>query len=206
MADRNVTFLILAKDFASRTLNNVGDSADRTAQNLRNLNTIGLGPLATAGAALGPALLPVLGAAVVGTAALGASFTAAGTAAGVFGAVTASVFGEVQEASKKSETLRDKISLLNREISMTGPASAKAESLIKSRDKALLEYRARLAELPAPTRAAVLALDSLKRAWEAFRRREPPGGARADGPGLYCTAVLRSRRYSRCSRRGRRRP
>lgn len=168
MAERNVTFLILARDFASRVMNNVGDSADRAAKKLDDLNTLGLGPVATAGAALGPALLPVLGGAVVGTAALGSAFAATGAAAVVFGAVTASVFGEVADASAKSEDLRTKISLLNREISMAEGSGVKVSTLVKSRDKALLEYRARLAELPAPTRAAVLALDGLKTAWGDF--------------------------------------
>jgi len=175
MAERNVTFLILAKDFASRVMKNVGDSTDRTAQKLRNLNVIGLGPLATTAAALGPALLPVLGAAAVGTVGLGAAFASAGAAVGVFGAVFATTFKEVADASKKSDDLRDKIRLLNQEISMAPFGTVKQSTLIKSRDKALLEYRARLALLPAPTRAAVMALDSLKTAWQNFVDSVKPG-------------------------------
>ena len=172
MAERNVTFLILAKDFASRVMKNVGDSTDRTAQKLRNMNVLGIGPLATAAAALGPALLPVLGAAAIGTVGLGIAFVSAGAAAGVFGAVTATTFKEVAEASKKSDDLRTKISLLNREISMA--PKSQVDTLVKSRNKAILEYKARLAELPAPTRAAVMALDSLKTAWENFVEKAKP--------------------------------
>lgn len=175
MAERNVTFLILAKDFASRVMKNVGDSTDRTAQKLRNLNVIGLGPLATTAAALGPALLPMLGAATVGAVGLGAAFVSAGAAVGVFGAVFATTFKEVADASKKSDDLRDKIRLLNQEISMAPFGTVKQSTLIKSRDKALLEYRARLALLPAPTRAAVMALDNLKTAWQNFVDSVKPG-------------------------------
>jgi hypothetical protein len=175
MAERNVTFLILAKDFASRVMKNVGDSTDRTAQKLRDLNVLGLGPLATTAAALGPALLPVMGAAVTGVLALGPAFASAGAAAGVFGAVIGTTFKEVAEASKKNSDLTDKIRLLNKEISMAPFGTVKQSTLIKSRDKALLEYRARLALLPAPTRAAVMALDSLKGAWKDFVDSVKPG-------------------------------
>jgi len=175
MAERNVTFLILAKDFASRVMKNVGDSTDRTAQKLRDLNVLGLGPLATTAAALGPALLPVMGAAVTGVLALGPAFASAGAAAGVFGAVIGTTFKEVAEASKKNSDLTDKIRLLNKEIAMAPFGTVKQSTLIKSRDKALLEYRARLALLPAPTRAAVIALDSLKGAWKNFVDSVKPG-------------------------------
>lgn len=174
MAERNVTFLILAKDFASRVMKNVGDSTDRTAQKLRDLNVLGLGPIATTAAALGPALLPVLGAAVAGTAALSVSLGAAGAAAGVFGAVIVSAFKTVSDASKKSDDLRTKISLLNREISIA--PGDKVAALVKSRDKAILEYRARLMELPAPIRAAVVAMDSMKTAWQNFSEVNQPQG------------------------------
>jgi hypothetical protein len=175
MAERNVTFLILAKDFASRVMKNVGDSTDRTAQKLRDLNVLGLGPLATTAAALGPALLPVMGAAVTGVLALGPAFASAGAAAGVFGAVIGTTFKEVADASKKNADLTDKIRLLNKEISMAPFGTVKQSTLIKSRDKALLEYRARLALLPAPTRAAVMALDSLKMTWKNFVDSVKPG-------------------------------
>lgn len=174
MAERNVTFLILAKDFASGVMDRVGGSTDRAAKKLRDLNTIGLGPVATAGAALGPALLPVMGAAVVGTAALGIAFAGAGAAAGVFGAVAKSTFTEVADASKKSDDLRTKIRLLNSEISLSAGNTKKEAALTKARNQAMLEYRARLQELPAPTRAAVLALDGLKSGWQRFVDAQKP--------------------------------
>ncbi len=174
MAERNVTFLILAKDFASRVMKNVGDSTDRTAKKLRDLNVLGLGPLATAAAALGPALLPVMGAAVVGTAGLGVAFASAGAAAGVFGAVVATTFKEVADASKKGDDLRKKIHLLTKEIELSPGSGVSAKTLLKQRDKAILEYTARLAQLPAPTRAAVMALDRLKNAWTDFVDKAKP--------------------------------
>ncbi len=170
MAERNVTFLIIAKDFASRVLKDVGDSSDHAAQKLRDLNTMGLGPLATTAAALGPALLPVLAGVTAGAVGLGTSMLGAGAAVGVFGAVAKSVFGQVQEASQKSEKLREKIHLLTTEIAVADKMgdSGNAKKFAAARTKAVIEYTARLQQLPAPLRAAVLGMDRMRNAWEDF--------------------------------------
>jgi hypothetical protein len=170
VADRKVTFLIIARDFASRTLKNVGDSTDVTAQKLRNLNTLGLSPVATAGAALGPALLPVVAGATVGAIGLGTAFLGAGAAAAVFGGVVKTVVTDVVEASKKSDDLRTKIALLQTQQKMALAAgdTKGAKAFGKQEAAAVAEYRARLATLPAPMRAAVVGMDGMKTAWQGF--------------------------------------
>ena len=193
MPSRNVTFLIIARDFASRVMNNVGDSTDRAATKLRNLDQLGIKPLATAGATLGPALLPVMAGAAVGAVGLGTALLGAGAGMAVFGAVTKSVFGEVLEASQKSEALREKISLLTRQAAIAGAAGDEANQgkYLKARTRATYEYQARLAELPAPMRAAVVGMDSMRTSWEGFveSNRTPVLGLMARGSTTLAAAL-----------------
>lgn len=176
MAERNVTFLILAKDFASRTMDKVGSSTDRAAQKLRDLNVLGLGPVATAGAALGPALLPVVGGAVVATAGLGVAFAATGAAAAIFGAVVKTTFTEVADAAKKTSDLRAKISLLQQEQRMAAAAGdvKAAGAYEKAAAKATMQYRAQLALLPPDMRNAVTSLGALEASWKTFTNAQKP--------------------------------
>ncbi|MFC6017212.1 hypothetical protein ACFP2T_13470 [Plantactinospora solaniradicis] len=161
MSDTSLVFNILAKDRASRVFSKVRRAALDGGSAIRM--------------AFGPGAAPVLATATAGAIGLGAALAGAGAAAGVFGAVTASAFSEVQEASKKSADLVDKVALLEERIRVanaTGVGDAK--KLEKARVNALNELMARYNQMPPALRQVTQAYDGMGLSWQRFVDKNKP--------------------------------
>ncbi|MFI6270737.1 hypothetical protein [Micromonospora zamorensis] len=155
MSDTSLVFNVLARDKASRVFAQVRRSALESSSAIR--------------AALGPALAPALASATGAAIGLGAALAGAGAAAGVFGAVFKSSFTEVQEASKKSDDLRDKIKLLTEQMKVAEATGlGDAGKYEQARAKAMNELMSRYNLLPPATRRAVMAYDAMKDSWQGF--------------------------------------
>lgn len=161
MSDTSVVFSVLARDRASRVLKKIGDSAQKSSTAIV--------------AALGPALTPVLASATAGVVGLGAALGGAGAAIGVFGAVTKTAFTEMQEASQKSDDLREKIKLLTEQARVAEATGlADAGKIEKARDKAISELMARYNLMPPALRKVTMAYDGMKDAWTGFVDQNKP--------------------------------
>jgi hypothetical protein len=130
---------------------------------------------ALVGVALGPALAPVLAATTGAVVGLGAALTGAGAAAGVFGAVLKTSFGEVSEASRKTEALQEKIRLLGEQIKVAnetgiGDAGKLADSQAAAQNELLARYRL----MPPALREVTMAYDGLKSSWTGFVDQNKP--------------------------------
>lgn len=162
MSDTAVVFSVLARDRASRVFRNVADSARNSSSAIV--------------AALGPALTPVLASATAGVVGLGAALAGAGAAIGVFGAVAKSAFGEMQEASQKTQDLVDKLDLLDEQIKVAKAMGddALAGKLEKTRAKATNELIARYNLMPPALRDVTVAYDDMGRSWKKFVEQNKP--------------------------------
>lgn len=153
MSDTSLVFNVLARDKASRVLGNIRRAALEGGSAMR--------------AAFGPSLTPVLATATAGTVGLGAALIGAGAAVGVFGAVTASAFGEAKEAADKTDDLREKIRLLEQQARSSDSVEERA-AYTKQAARATAELQARLATLDPTTRKAASAYVQLKSDWQDF--------------------------------------
>jgi hypothetical protein len=161
VSDTAVVFNVLARDRASRVFKNVADSARKGSSAII--------------AALGPALTPVLASATAGVVGLGAALGGAGAAVGVFGAVTKTAFTEMQEASQKSDDLREKIKLLTEQAKVAEKTGlADAGKIEAARDKAISELMARYNLMPPALRKVTMAYDGMKDAWTGFVDKNKP--------------------------------
>lgn len=161
MSDTAVVFSVLARDRASKTFAKIAASARTSSSAIV--------------AALGPALTPVLASATAGVVGLGAALGGAGAALGVFGAVTKTAFTEMQEASQKSEDLRDKIKLLTEQAAVAEKTGlADAGKIEAARDKAITELMARYNLMPPALRRVTMAYDGMKDAWTGFVDKNKP--------------------------------
>lgn len=124
-----------------------------TEKNFQKVNDK-ISTMALAGAGLGPAILPVLGAVTVAAAGLAAPVLGAGAALGVFAAVSKSVFGELQATSTQYTDLTGKIKLYGKEAAILKSQGKDNEKVLKKQSDAMLELRARFALLPPAQRAA----------------------------------------------------
>lgn len=156
-----MVFNVLARDRASRVFRNIANSARSGSSAIV--------------AALGPALTPVLASATAGVVGLGAALGGAGAAIGVFGAVTKTAFTEMQEASSKSDDLREKIKLLTEQAKVAEKTGlADAGKIEAQRDKAITELMARYNLMPPALRKVTMAYDGMKDAWSGFVDRNKP--------------------------------
>lgn len=161
MSDTAVVFNVLARDRASRVFRNVANSARTSSSAIV--------------AAFGPAITPVLASATAGVVGLGAALGGAGAAVGVFGAVTKTAFTEMQEASQKTQDLRDKIKLLTEQAKVAEQTGlADAGKIEKARDKAITELMARYNLMPPALRKVTMAYDGMKDAWTGFVDKNKP--------------------------------
>lgn len=155
-----LTFVGDTKDL-ERAFNRVGESA------------VGLKVLL--GAALAPAAGPVMASATGAVLGLGAALAGAGAAAGVFGAVMKTSFGEIQQASAKTQQLQDKIRLLGERIKVANQTGiGDAEKLAKAQAAAQNELLARYRLMPPALRQVTMAYDGLKTSWQAFVDKNKP--------------------------------
>ncbi|MFF0469327.1 hypothetical protein ACFYPX_18085 [Micromonospora zamorensis] len=178
MSDTSLVFNVLARDKASKVFAQVRRSALESGSAIR--------------AALGPALAPALASAGVAAIGLGAALAGAGAAAGVFGAVFKSSFTEVQEASKKSDDLRDKIQLLTEQMRVAEATGlGEAGKYEKARAKAMNELMSRYNLLPPATRRAVMAYDAMKDSWQGFVDANKPAtyGVMTSGLSLLASSI-----------------
>lgn len=158
-SDTSLVFNVLAIDRASKTFRKIRDEAISTKATL-----IG---------ALGPALLPVLAASTAAVAGLAGALSGVGAASAVFGAVFKSSFAEVQQASQKTDDLREKVRLLGEEARIA-PTDDMRGKFLDQQAKAATELQARLNLLPPATRATVVAYGNLKTAWSNFVDQNKP--------------------------------
>lgn len=161
MTDTSLIFNILARDKTSKVFAKMRASAMSTGSIIKT--------------ALGPSIAPVVATSSAAVVGLGAALLGAGAAAGVFAAVTATAFTEVQEASQKSADLVDKIALLEERIRVanaTGVGNVK--TLEKARANALNELMARYAQMPPALQKVTGAYDDMKLAWERFVNKNKP--------------------------------
>lgn len=155
MSDTSVVFNVLARDRASRVFRSIAKSAQSSS--------------AAIVATLGLDLVPVLASATAGAVGLGAALGGAGAAVGVFGAVTKTAFTEMQEASQKSDDLREKIRLLTEQARVAEKTGlADAGTIEKARNKALSELQARYNLMPPALRKVTMAYDGMKTSWKDF--------------------------------------
>jgi phage-related protein len=161
MSDTAVVFSVLARDRASKVFRNIATSARTSSSAIQ--------------AAFGPALMPVLASATAGVAGFGAVLGGVGASLGVFGAVTKSAFGEMQEASQKSDDLRDKIRLLTEQAKVAEKTGlADAGKIEAARDKAITELMARYNLMPPALRKVTMAYDGMKSSWQGFVDKNKP--------------------------------
>jgi hypothetical protein len=161
VSDTAVVFSVLARDRASKVFRSVANSARTSSSAVI--------------AAFGPALTPVLASATAGVVGLGAALGGAGAAVGVFGAVTATAFAEMQEASQKSDDLREKIKLLTEQARVAEQTGlADAGKIEAARDKAITELMARYNMMPPALRKVTMAYDGMKDAWTGFVNQNKP--------------------------------
>jgi phage-related protein len=161
VSDTAVVFSVLAKDRASKVFRNIANSARTSSSSIV--------------AALGPALTPVLASATAGVVGLGAALGGAGAAIGVFGAVTKTAFTEMQEASQKSDDLREKIALLTEQAKVAEKTGlADAGKIEAARDKAITELMARYNQMPPALRKVTMAYDGMKSSWKGFVDQNKP--------------------------------
>jgi phage-related protein len=93
----------------------------------------------------------------------------------VFGAVTKTAFTEMQEASQKSDDLREKIKLLTEQAAVAEKTGlADAGKIEKARDKAISELIARYNLMPPALRQVTMAYDDMKDSWQGFVDQNKP--------------------------------
>lgn len=161
MSDTAVVFNVLARDRASRVFRGIAASARDGSSAIRM--------------AFGPALAPVLASATAGVAGFGAVLGGVGASLGVFGAVTKTAFTEMQEASQKSDDLREKIKLLTEQAKVAEETGlADAGKIEAARDKAITELMARYNLMPPALRKVTMAYDGMKDAWSGFVDQNKP--------------------------------
>jgi hypothetical protein len=161
VSDTAVVFSVLARDRASRVFRNIATAARDSSSGIK--------------AALGPALTPVLATATAGAVGFGAALAGAGAAIGVFGAVTKTAFTEMQEASQKSDDLRERIKLLTEQAAVAEKTGlADAGKIEAARDKAITELMARYNLMPPALRKVTMAYDGMKDAWTGFVDKNKP--------------------------------
>lgn len=152
----------------------VGDTKDLS----RAFDQVGASAMkmkALTAAALGPSLAPIVASATGAVVGLGAALSSAGAAAGVFGAVLKTSFGEVQEASKKTAALQDKIRLLGERIKVAnqtgiGDAGKLADAQASAQNELLARYRL----MPPALRQVTMAYDGMRNSWQGFVDKNKP--------------------------------
>lgn len=152
MADTSLIFNLIARD--------------RTGKTFKKLQAAAMSTGAAVRTALGPAVTPVLASATAGVVGLGAALAGAGAAAGVFGAVTATAFGEAKEAADKADDLREKIRLLGQQAKIA-PKEMQSKYLTAQK-KAMIELQARMDLLDPAAKKLSLAYMQLKSDWMDF--------------------------------------
>lgn len=173
------------------TTKDLDRAANAAKRSLDKVNTAFSG-LGKAAAALGPAAAPALAAVASSVVSLGGALASAGAAAGVFGAVTKSAFGEVQEASQKTDKLRERIELLTEQAKVAEKTGlADAGKIEKARDKAIAELIARYNLMPPALRNVTKEYDSMRARWTSFVDANKPAtyGIMASGFALIKDAI-----------------
>jgi hypothetical protein len=172
----------------TKDLDRAANAAKRSLDKV-NAGFTGLGKAA---AALGPAAVPALAAVAASVVSLGGVLASAGAAAGVFGAVVKSAFGEVQEASKKTADIQEKIELLEERIRVANATGiGDANKYEKKRIDLLNELRARWQQMPPELEKVTLAYNAMKHRWKEFVEANKPAtyGIMASGFGLVKSAI-----------------
>lgn len=155
MTTSRMTFLVDARDQASRVLSGIGDSAIRLHRRLGESSDEGakaMEQLRGSMLSLVPAALPV----AASMAPIAVSTAAAGAAVGVYMAALGPQVGAMNEATKAEEKYQDA-------VEQSGPASKEAAD-------AQAEYARQLAKLPPATQKAAAQMSVLKDAYEEWSK------------------------------------
>lgn len=156
-----------------RAADSAGDSLERFARRAR-LATLGIGTLATAALALGPALLPILSVAAAATVGLSGALGAAGAAAGVFGAVLVGNFAKAKDVIDEVRAAQKRLDAAD----TTAQRAAAADDLA--------DAQAKLTGNVGKTAAAYL---NMAAAWDGFLKKNEPR-ATAGLVALFSTLAL----------------
>lgn len=154
----------------------IDDIAGKTIRTMLSVSSV-----VPAAAGAGAALISV-----------GSALAGAGVAAGVFGAVTKTAMSDVTDAAKKSQDLADKVALYKREAKLAAAAGQDNSKYIDKQAEAMLELKARLANLPPATRKATESFLQMKSDWQDFVEQNKPAvfGVMTTGYKILGKAIL----------------
>ncbi len=167
-------------------LKGTGKQADETGFSIGRLGKSldsalpGFANLATAGIALGPALLPVLGAAAAGAIGLGAALAGAGAAVGIFGLAARGNLTEMQKELLKVQAA-NRAALLAEQTAAGKRTAAQKKAIVNARDLTKAFQKEFGAEAGA--------IEKLKSAWKSFTTQPAVTNAIAAGAKLLTAAL-----------------
>jgi hypothetical protein len=156
---------------------------DRMADNLGKTAGRVAGAVA---AMIGPAAVPMITAAAVATAGLGASAVAAVAPLAVFGAVTATTFKELQEGATDVQKITDRIEKYGAQAKVLAAAGKDNTAALKAQAAAQLELKALYATMDPLQRKALQSYKGMTDAWQGFVDSNKPAtyGVMARGMAL----------------------